>query len=522
MNVVKLFQDQADAQPEAEALVEKSGKRRRALTYRALEQQAARGAALLAQQGLRKGDAVLVLVPFSIELYVVLAALFRCGLVAMLLDPGQGRAHIKRCCRLYPPDAFIGTPKAHGLRLLVPAVRQIPRSFVVGGRMWGAQPWAKARQLQEAAVTPCEAGDPALLTFTSGSTGEPKAAVRTHGFLQAQHAALADALQLEAGQRDLTTLPVFALANLASGVTSILANADLRRPGSIQARPVLRQIRAEQPTRMAASPAFIERLLEEAEREYLRSLHRIDTGGAPVFPDLLDRLHAAMPEAELVAVYGSTEAEPIAELSYRELTDSARRRIEEGGGLPAGRPVDHITLRVVEDQWGTPLESTSAAQLEAITCLPGRPGEIVVAGDHVLPGYLGGHGDSESKFSVDGQRWHRTGDAGCLDSEGRLWLLGRCAAAVRDGKGTVYPLAVEAAARSILRPGVTAFTQYEGKRVLVVESASDLEHTTSTILTRLEWAQLDSVKLLPRIPVDARHNAKVDYIALSHALANKR
>src|SRR5262249_2641198 len=121
-----------------------------------------------------------------------------------------------------------------------------------------------AKSLPE--IVPAEPDAPALLTFTSGSTGRPKAALRTHGFLLAQYGSLEKSLQLRPGTRDLTTLPIFVLANLGSGVTSVLPDADLRSPGKIAAGPVLRQMDRQRIQTTAASPAFVERLLDECER----------------------------------------------------------------------------------------------------------------------------------------------------------------------------------------------------------------------------------------------------------------
>jgi acyl-CoA synthetase (AMP-forming)/AMP-acid ligase II len=142
------------------------------------------------------------------------------------------------------------------------------------------------------------------------------------------------------------------------------------------------------------------------------------------------------------------------------------------------------------------------------------PGEIVVAGDHVLPGYLNGQGDAETKFRVDGRVWHRTGDAGRLDARGRVWLLGRCVARIDDARGTLYPFGAECAATAT--PGVAraALVAINGHRVLVVEPAPlspapDLKQMKE----RLAWAAIDDVWSMP-IPVDGRHNAKVDYPAL--------
>lgn len=511
-NVVDLFRMQAQARPEAAALVEGRGEGRRAVTFEELEDAGARGAAQLRAAGLRPGDAVLVLVPLSVRLYEVLASVFRAGLVAIVLDPGAGRAHVEASCRLRSPDAFVGTGRAHLLRALVPGVRRIPRRFVVDGWAPFSERWGDgADRLGVEAVGP-EA--PALLTFTSGTTGQPKAAVRTHGLLAAQHEALAEALALAPGQVDLATLPVVVLANLASGVTTVLPDADLRRVGAFDAGPVLDQIRAERPTRSVAGPAFFERLLAHAVADDLDSFSRFDCGGAPVFPDLLDRLAAT--GAEAVGVYGSTEAEPIAHLGAGDLSDADRRRIGEGGGLPVGRPVSQVEVRVVRESWGEPLGPCNEAAWDALRREAGAAGEIVVAGDHVVPGYLHGQGDAETKVEVAGRRWHRTGDAGRLDAEGRLWLLGRCAAASVRGGEAVYPLQVEAALRE--RLGLrAAFVDLDGRRLVAVEGRADPESVREAVA----WAGLDAVVPVNRIPVDRRHNAKVDLPALRALLAGR-
>ena len=515
MNVVRLFQAQAEARPAAAALVEGRGARRRVTTFADLEAASAAGAARLLATGLRPGDAVLTLVPLSADLYRVLASVFRAGLTAIVLDPGAGRGHVARCCRMRPPDAFVGSPRAHLLRALVPAVRRIPRPLVVGG-------WAPFAQRFDGAAAAAPVHDvapdaPALLTFTSGTTGLPKAAIRTHGLLAAQHAALSDALGLAPGQVDLATLPVVVLASLASGVTTVLPDVDLRRPGAYDPAPVLEQIRAERPTRTAASPAFVERLLDAAAAEGtdLASFERIDLGGAPVFPHLLDRVRAA--GARAVAVYGSTEAEPIADLA--DLSEADRARVRAGEGLPAGRPVPHVTVRVVPDRTGEPLGPFRQPDWDALALGPGEAGEVVVAGDHVVPGYLGGVGDRETKVEVEGRRWHRTGDAGRLDADGRLWLLGRCASASRRGTGVVYPLQVEAALAGLVE-GRAAFVELDGRRLVAVERPAGPPSDPATrrelaaVRRAVAWADLDAVVPVAAIPRDRRHDAKVDAPAL--------
>lgn len=515
--VTEVLHQQVAMRPTATAILD--GGTGQQLTFAALDQGAARVAERLQQVGLQPGDRVLIFQPMSAALYVVLLGLFRAGLVAMFVDPSAGRAHLERCCAIAPPNALIASPKAHLLRLTSPPLRQIPFAFIPKAN-------GHLQSLSIPGVTPAAsvesqpdltADAPALLTFTSGSTGQPKAALRTHRFLLDQHRALEHSLHLTPDTVDLTTLPIFVLANLASGVTSLIPGVDLRAPGNVDGAKVLRQIQHYQPISTAASPAFLTRLAAacDARSQSLPQFQRIFSGGAPVFPTLLETLQRLAPEATVTAVYGSTEAEPIAHISYAEMSAADHQRMVEGGGLLAGEPVPDITLRILQSQWGDPIAPLSHADFEALCLPPGEVGEIVVQGDHVLPGYLNGEGDADTKFRVDDRPWHRTGDLGYWDEQGRVWLLGRCRARIVDDQGTLYPFAVEAAVQQF--PGVrrSAVVSHAGKRLLLVdwEKPGDVGRLKRQLL----WARLDEVRSLP-IPVDRRHNAKVNYPALHRLL----
>ena len=364
---------------------------------------------------------------------------------------------------------------------------------------------------------------PALITFTSGSTGEPKAAVRTHGFLIAQHEVLQRSIALCPGEVDLSTLPIFVLANLASGVTSVIADANLRSPGTIDPLPVLRQIRRHRPSRMTASPAFLERLVGccEGENQSLDSFTKIYTGGGPVFPALLQRLQRCARNGDVVAVYGSTEAEPIAHCSCAEINAADWLAMQQGCGLLAGKPVPEIEARIIPDQWGMPLPPQSQADFER-QCLPaGEAGEIVVHGAHVLQGYLHRRGDTETKMQVDDKIWHRTGDAGFFDATGRLWLVGRCAARIRDARGTLYPMPAEAVAMQFSWVRHCALVGSRERRVLALEPTRTPEVDQLKVLRQaLLLLGVDELRLVKRIPVDPRHNAKIDYPRLQRMLGS--
>lgn len=498
--------------------------RDRSYSFRELDAATASVADQLRSAGLKPGDGVLLLHPVAAELYLVLVALFRLGCVAILLDPSAGRAHVERCCAIFPPKAFFGSSRAQLLRWTIPALHRVPKAFCSG---WfpGSQRLdlrAKADARLSRLIVPLAPEAPALVTFTSGSTGQPKAALRTHGFLLAQHRALVASLALQPGTRDLTTLPIFVLANLASGVTSILPDADLRSPGKIAPRPVLAQIRRHAIETTAASPAFISRLLDECERSGIAmpSLSSIYMGGAPVFPGLLRKAKEFCAQAKITAVYGSTEAEPMAEVALSDISKEDFDGMEWGKGLLTGRPVSSISLRVIREQWGAPISPLDARMFDRLMVATGEPGEIVVSGAHVLPGYLKGEGDAETKFEVDGVRWHRTGDLGYMDATSRLWLLGRCNGKIQDARGTLYPFAVECAAMQTPAIRRAALAALDGRRVLAIEAGK--ADTPEDILRSLSWAQLDQVVFLDHVPVDKRHNAKIDYVALDRKLRKLR
>jgi acyl-CoA synthetase (AMP-forming)/AMP-acid ligase II len=521
MNLVALLVENARLYPERAALVDSRGGHDRVVSYGELARRVAAGAESLQDYGLKPGQVILVFQPVSIELYEFLLAAFHAGLRVMLADPSAGREFLGHCCRRLRPDAFFGSRKAQCLRLTVGALRQIPLAI---GSDWfpGTKGWRTA----DGGIPPLDVGEhePALITFTSGSTGAPKAAVRSHGFLLDQHAALAKALDFRDAEVDLITLPVFVLANLASGLTSVLAAHNLAQPAPSEIATVARQCANFQVTRCAASPAFFEALL--ASPSGIPTFEKLFTGGAPVFPDLLRRLTAALPNASIHSVFGSTEAEPIAHFAAADASEATAQLTRQGGGLCAGIPVPEIDLKILSDQWGHPLANLEFSELNALAVSPGEVGEIVVSGAHVLPGYLEGVGDEDTKIHVGGQVWHRTGDAGWMDRKGRLWLLGRCGeklAAVPAVEGLPrealrYPSAIECALRERFPSIRMAALEWHNQRTLVVGKIC-AETELAAIQAQAAEFGIARVVSLKCLPLDRRHHAKIDYPALRECLA---
>ncbi len=270
--------------------------------------------------------------------------MLRAGLVPAVPPPGATRASLRRCARTHPPRAVLVGGIGWLALAAVPSLRHAVRLSTT------ASPLAYDVLHDDAstaggAVERRDDGDPAMLTFTSGSTGEPKALVRTHGVARAQVGALARALELD-GATTLCTMPMVLLAELAAGATCLLPGIDLRHPGRVDADALAEVMREHDVARIVASPALLANLASALRRAHatLPALRLIASGGAPVMPPLADALRAVAPNARVLAVYGSTEAEPIALLDTADIAapDHAAMRARRG---PARRDAVRDKLR---------------------------------------------------------------------------------------------------------------------------------------------------------------------------------
>lgn len=180
-----------------------------------------------------------------------------------------------------------------------------------------------------------------------------------------------------------------------------------------------------------------------------------------------------------------------------------------------------LELGVISDRWGSALGPMNESDFQELSVPPGQAVEIVVCGDHVLRGYLAGIGDGETKIRVADRIWHRTGDAGWQDVDGRVWLLGRAAEKLPafpapDGlprEAFCYPFAIECALREIFPNIRMAALDWDGRRTVVVGGVENEE-----IQSRALELGIDRLIYLESLPLDRRHQAKIDYPALREML----
>lgn len=499
-NLYECLRRFADEAPDSPALIHCG----RTLSYGDFNANVERRALALRQRGLGKGDRVVIFVPMGIALYEILLAVFAIGAVAVFLDAWADCKRLDYAARLSEAKAFVAVPKAWLLLLKSRALRHIPVRL---------PPWfGRRRECAYFVPADCKPDDPALITFTTGSTGTPKAALRTCGFLWAQHEALKEALDVSDGDVDLATLPIFALNNIACGVTTLIPGFNPAKPAEFDPARIAAEARLVGVTTTTGSPAFFRRLAEVSHgANPIPTLRALHVGGAAVFPEFAAYLSAAFPNTLVSAVYGSTEVEPVTVISAKELAATT----DMSHGIPAGVISRFLDLAIVRLDAELAHEMTDDAW-RAIQSAPGEAGEICVAGNHVLTTYYcNSEAERANNIRVGGRIFHRTGDAGRL-VDGRLYLLGRASMVFRTAAGAwCYPALVEHALAGLsASTGGTVVRSTDGRAVLFLESANPCAAEAEAASLDPVCVPHDTVRVVQRIPRDPRHASKIDYGAL--------
>lgn len=492
-NVSQIFIAAAKEFPDRTAIIDRDGTK---ISFGELRDDVLRMAAYYRSKGISKGDRVLIFVPMGIPLYRNLLALFHIGAVAVFLDEWVSKERFEECCRLARCKALIAPRKIRMLGWLSKEIRRIPVWLGVDCDM---------RQKFIGNNTPTYTNDTALITFTTGSTGIPKAADRTHGFLQAQFEALIDKVKPHEDDIDMPVLPIVLLLNLGTGVTSVVADYNSRKPESINPRRLWEQIVAHKVNRLSASPHVVEQLAG-FDYGYKHPL-RIFTGGAAVFPSSVKVMQRGLPGSTIEIIYGSTEAEPISGITAQQLSESD---ISLENGLPVGLPY-HGTRVLIIPVSDEPVSVRNDEELFSRTLSANQVGEIIVAGKHVLEHYIENPAaEHRNKIVTADSVWHRTGDAGFINNSGELYLCGRCSALITTPSGDVLaPFLWEGWFKTV--PGVRIGTVLQVKNTIVaiveIERNCDKEAISQLILRRYPF---DAIRFM-KIPRDPRHYSKVDY-----------
>ncbi len=556
-NIARHLRAMAERQPQSVALKVPRGRTRAgdidylALTFSELDQEVAVWCTRLKAAGVNRGDRTLVMVRPGLPLIAAVFALFRHGAVPVVIDPGMGLKNFLTCVTRSRPRALVGIPSARiisrvfrgafrSVKVRVAAGSSLTSRLTAGGVSVGA-----ARPSEIAAN---EAGDLAAILFTSGSTGAPKGVCFEHGMFEAQVRLIREAYAIEPGEIDLPMLPIFALFNPALGMTTIVPEINPRRPADVDPSRIVQAIQQEKVTNSFGSPTLWRKIGAHcrAHNLTLPTLRRVLCAGAPVPAALWQDSRVFLPAGLLHSPYGATEALPVATVSGPEVDSSSVR------GACVGRALPEMEIKIIA------VSDAPIATLADARELPqGEIGEIIVRGPVVTKIYdalpeatrLGKIQGASPKFqeaspnvvslvtsplslAVSGAAnaapvWHRMGDCGYVDVDGRIWFCGRKAERVETAHGTLHTEPCEQVFRLHARVGRCALIglgESGRQRPAMVIEAKVADSTEARRFARElralaqqhpHTADIKFFYFHPAFPVDVRHNAKIHRLTLA-------
>lgn len=393
----------------------------RVLTFADLRNAALTKATELSNLGIQRGERVFIIGWNSSEWVVNFWACMYAGLVPVLANAWWSGAEV-----------------ANGLNSIEPAlVLADSRSIDKVPNRWRLGPWRidAASQSDSARMNAAsqDESETALIIFTSGTSGQPKAVVLSHRALLARlqmtlHITRKLPHQVDESVRDVTLLtgPLFHVGSMQSLLRAVVVGDTLvLLPGKYDPSSVIDLIERHKVNRWNCVPTMVSRLLDHpdlASRD-LSSLRSISVGGAPVHAELMQRIRSELPSVSprIPTGYGLTE-------NGGQATASAGAESAEQLGS-TGKPLPCVEISFLAQ--------------------PGMPdGEILLRSPTQMTGFFG-----LDESPIDANGWLHTGDLGRLDEHGNLWITGRCKDMIIRGGENIAPVAIERALIAI--PGVT-------------------------------------------------------------------
>ncbi|MET4583053.1 acyl-CoA synthetase (AMP-forming)/AMP-acid ligase II/pimeloyl-ACP methyl ester carboxylesterase [Conyzicola nivalis] len=500
------------------------------VSWRLLSKRVRQIAAGLAMVGVKRGDRVSLLVQPGADLTAVLYACLRIGAVVVVADAGLGLKGLTRAVRGAWPDHVIGAPaglaaatalgwpgqKISTARYIKPVRRSLDVAYSLGDLV--------SLGVEEELPDFPAPDDTAAVLFTSGSTGPAKGVVYTHGQLAALVDALADTYGVGVGTGLVAGFAPFALLGPALGARSVTPDMVVTSPKTLTATAVAAAVAAVDATVVFLSPAAITNVvatahsLTDADREALTSVQEFLSAGAPVSERLLAAASALMPNATAHTPYGMTEGLLMTDITLEGIRDAALT-LGGPGGVCVGLPAASTRVRISAlNAWG---EATGE-----LTDEPMLTGEIVVSAPHIKDHYdsLWLTERESRRGALTGERWHRTGDVGHIDAEGRLWVEGRMPHVIVTEDGVVTPVGPEQQIESVFEVARAALVGVgplgEEQLVAVIETvppAFRVSLATSAMASAVRGSvelPIAAVLVVPQLPTDIRHNSKIDRVRL--------
>ena len=464
----------------------------RVLTFDEFLRAVAAKARALIDQGVQRGDRVFILGWNSPEWVMNFWACLRAGAVPVLANAWWSAAEVANGLTALEPALVLAD---------VQATAKIPAGWRCG--VWAID--TSDQQVSDISAAEEDSLDEeatALIIFTSGTSGQPKAVVLSHRAVLARlqmtlHVTRKLPHQVEPSAHDVTLItgPLFHVGSMQTLLRAIIVGDTLvLLGGKYDPADVLASIERHKIKRWNAVPTMVSRLLDhpDVSRRDLSSLKSISIGGAPVHAELMQRIRTGLPSVSprIPTGYGLTE---------------------NGGQATAAAGSENI------EQLGSTGRPLSCVEI-VFLAHPGLPdGEILLRSPTQMSCY---YGTDESP--IDAQGWLHTGDLGHLDEKGNLWITGRCKDMIIRGGENIAPVAIERELVAI--PGVVEAVVFgvphpdlgeEVMAVVMVDSELTPDYLQAQLRTKIASFAVPSRWRLQREPLLTNSAGKVDKAALS-------
>ena len=402
MNIIQTLRHRAELQPGVPAIVDRTFFGDRILTYAALNRSVDFLALRLDEEGINKGDQVLMLLDPSQELYLFLLALLQIGAVPTLCDAltglkpfGQWVEQCRPAACVLPQSKWLAQRFHRQLRLI--PKKLFPHAFRFENRILRIGKFGTPVELAKT--------DLAFIELRRGGFGELEARGWTQLQLARSVQRLVSYLKMKAGEIDLCDWPLLLLANATAGVTSVVPV----RPGLLSQRSRSQQVEKFQPARVTAPAAFLLHYLRKSSSP----LHKIFVIDAPLPPESVEFFVRCQQFANVELLFGHDV--PLAGCSLNEYQSVGTARW-------VGEFFADVKIRI------EPRSSDSNGHVGPVnaTSVNTRTGELLIAGDF-LPRPLDLNGDIDvsrlAQFEND-EQWIKTGFEGCLEPDKKFRLAG--------------------------------------------------------------------------------------------------
>lgn len=503
------------------------------MTYSDFNSKVGSVAGSLSSLGIRQNDRMIVFVPISPELYISIAALQRIGAIPVLLDSWSRQEQLMAIVKNSTPLGIIAS--STWLQAYETHLNHLKIKMKISSdKDSSARIVAKLSDLfsgRSKEIISVKQDHTALITYTTGSSGTPKGVNRTHRFLAAQHYALKRLFPYDSNDVDLPIFPVFALNNIASGITTVIPAINISKSSAEDSKVLLTQISKMKVNSMTLDPSSFRNLAIYCKEKgiFLNGISRVLTGGAPISETDIARFIHIAPNSKNWILYGSTEVEPIAYIESRKMLSIKQPKGKNVSeiGVNVGKIDKALRYKLINIETKDFYQAVNIRDLEVGM---GQVGELIVAGEHVCQGYYRNK-EAFARAKIkdkSGIIWHRTGDLARIDRNRYLWIVGRKHNVIESNGKYFFPVRPEIILKDLPYIANAAYLDFRHRHrhriVAVVSLKNDDEKVRAK--SRMEIAKifekeklpLDEIVFMKEIPMDVRHHSKVDYNTLRQKL----